>query len=163
MLEDIKTPEFNNTACIVYPAEYPSHRVQPKKDNLHSTALFLGDIDEDLGGITKEELVSLLSPVDTNIVQYANTVGWDLFGQDKNIPVVKLALTSFLSSLRQDFEDVLMSVGIESASEFEYSPHVTVDLATYLTNNLPRWVMLKPAVLWYRDDWETIGTARRGE
>lgn len=152
--------EYKNTACIVYPAEYPSNKIPPAVSELHSTIIFLGDIDEDLAGISKQRLIDIISDVETNVYQYVNVEGSALFGLEQNIPVLKLEHSEFLEDTNRDVTDALLSEGIESPSEFGYSPHVTIDLESYLAG-LPEWVLLHPAHLWYRGDRELVGTARK--
>lgn len=152
--------DFKNTACVVFPAKYPSDRIAPSIPNLHSTVLFLGDIDEHLGGVTAQALIDALRRVDTNYHQYVNTKGWDLFGPDKNIPVIKLDETPQMLEIHYSVKHELSRRGINSVSEWPYSPHVTVDVDTYKMNNLPDGVYLEPARLWYRNEKILIGTAR---
>lgn len=152
--------EYSNTACIAYPADYPNDRIKPEVEEMHSTIIFLGDIDNDLEGISKQELVDILAPVDTNMFRYVNTTGFELFGPENDIPVVLLKEQDHLIETRESIERVLKAEGIESPSEFGYRPHVTVDMKTYEWRNRPPWVLLWPAQLWYGDDREVIGTAR---
>ena len=162
MVKDMDESEFRNTACIVYPAEYPSDRVQPKKENLHSTILFLGDIDEDMGGMDKDSLIDILGPIQTNVFQYVDVAPqFALFGPEKDIPVLSLIETDLLRTVHNNIQYELSKYGIYSPSEFGYSPHVTVDVDTYHMGNIPPWVLLRPPVLWYRSDVDVIGTARR--
>lgn len=160
-VKNMDTSSFKNTACIVYPAQYPDHFTKPSVEELHSTILFLGDIDEDLGGIEIEPLMDVLSPVECNYLQYVDVKGWDLFGPDQNIPVLKLDQTPVMTEIRERVEFVLACVGIFSPSQFGYSPHVTIDNETFRTQRFPEWVLLRQPQLWYRGERVEIGSTRR--
>jgi 2'-5' RNA ligase len=154
---DLDTAQFKNTACIVYPVEYPDDCVEPNLDDLHSTIIFLGDVDEDLGGRDIDYLLHHLSYIDNNYYQYVNTLDWALYGPDKNIPVVKLELSDTMEQIHHQIEVTLASVGIVSPSEFDYSPHVTVTTHAYENKQFPDWVLLKPAELWYQGEKAQFG------
>lgn len=149
---------FSNTACIVYPAEFPSNYTPPKVKKPHSTILYLGDIDEDLGGRSLDYLLKTLSNTDTNYYQYIDVMGKDLFGPDKDYPVLKLDETPLMSRIYSEVKYTLLNVGIVSPSQWDYSPHMTVDAETYNWKNHPDWVLLRPPVLWYRDEVIPFGS-----
>lgn len=161
MVIEIKEEEFKNTACVVFPVMWPSSRIRPSTPFLHTTALFLGDIDLDLGGISKDRLHEILDSVDTNYFIYVDTEPeFKLYGPMQNVPVVPLTMNEKMVEIREEIVRTLANHGIVGTSEWPYSPHVTVDPDTYHMNNHPDWVLLQPAQLWYRGDKETIGSAR---
>lgn len=153
--------DFSNTACIVYPAEFPSHITGPTVSRPHSTILYLGDINEDLGGTEIEHLMDILSPVETNYYQYIEVTGKALFGPDADYPVLTLSKTPILEEIHSVIKNTLLNYGIVSPSQWDYAPHMTVDAETYNRDYLPEWVLLRPPVLWYRDESVLIGSTRR--
>lgn len=159
-LKSMDDEDFSNTACIVYPAEFPSHVTPPKVKRPHSTILYLGDIDLDLGGRRPEELLRILSDITTNYYQYVDVTGKALYGPEKDYPVLTLEATPTLDDIYLDVKNNLRFHGIFSPSLWDYSPHMTVDAETYNRDSLPDWVLLKPPVLWYRDEVIEIGAPR---
>lgn len=160
-LKSMEDEDFSNTACLVYPAEFPSHITPPKVERLHSTILYLGDIDSDLGGTKPEELLDILSDVDTNLYQYINVTGKTLFGPESDYPVLTLEATPTLVSLYYSAKNALLKFGIRSPSEWPYAPHISVDEETFRRPSSPDWVLLHPPVLWYGDEVIEFGSRRR--
>ena len=160
-LKSMEDENFSNTACLVYPVEFPSHITPPKVKRPHSTILFLGDIDDDLGGVEVETLLSILSDVDTNYFQYINVTGKALYGPERDYPVLTLEVTPTLDEIYLQAKNTLFHHGIVSPSQWDYSPHLTVDADTYNRNSLPDWVLLRPPVLWYGDEVIEFGSRRR--
>lgn len=146
--------KHSNNVCIAYPVEYPKGFQEPKVDDLHSTVMFLGDADEDLGGIEENDLLRVLSVFDTNLYQWVETDCLTRFGTNYDIPVIILRPTSYMLMLFQAIEEELLTINVKSASEFPYRPHVTI---TNEALSMPSRVLLKPAELWYRGSHTPIG------
>ncbi len=154
---------YSNTACIVYPARWPDHGYKPQIKDLHSTVIYLGDIDFNLNGLPAQDLLDILKPVDTNILFYARPLKYSAFGPDKSIPVLELLVGNeeLLMTTQQNVVDALLSEGIESASPYPYRPHVTVDLETVL-RPMPRFVLLEHMELWYGEHTYNLTTGHVG-
>lgn len=113
--------DHSGDIAIVYPVSWPA----PTKDvpEPHCTLIYLGDISD--ATFTLEDLQDA---VDTFIWEpFDVAIGEvQMFGPDEDIPVVTL-LGQTLYDNRQIFEAELNERGIKSASEYDYSPHITVD------------------------------------
>src|SRR5690606_31943854 len=82
--------DFSPTACLVYPASFDSNYdlIAPEslnRETLHCTALFLGDIDENLFGMSAGEIIDVLLPIKNRFLlstnRYYSDLEWKLFGQ----------------------------------------------------------------------------------
>lgn len=160
-LKSMESEDFSNYVSVVFPAAFPSRNVQPDVKNLHCTVFSLGDLDSDLNGVPAQTLLDALHDIPTNVIQYVNTDGWDLFGPENDIPVVKLMPAPLLLEIHHHIKYNLEDIGIHSNSEFDYSPHVTVDPGTYHNNNMPPWVLLDRAQLWYAGEKILVGNSRK--
>lgn len=147
------TTDFSNSVCIVYPVEWPKTFRPPLLAELHSTIIFLGDADDELDGITKQDLLTVLSDLNACHYQWVDTDTVKHFGANYDIPVVTLRPTTFMLQMREAVEENLAQIGVHSASEFPYHAHVTIDENTAVPGRL----LLGPAQLWYRDERDPIG------
>lgn len=138
--------EFDNTAVIVYPALWHMAYIPPDKDDLHSTVLWLGDVSDAPYG--PADIIGALRGLDLVRYLWASVSGVEWFGPDNNIPVLRVE-HSALQIQYDAITTALAPLGAVSASEFGYSPHVTVDEAT--TTRYPSKILLGPVELWWKN------------
>lgn len=134
--------EFTTSAGLMFPAAF--RRGVPGPADLHSTIIFLGNTAE--VEFTKDDVLNALPDMYSGVYFWATVTGLAMFGPDHDTPVL-LINAPLLNEVQSRTELALAQVGIHSASEFEYNPHVTVDERTF--GNPPRDVILKPAQLWW--------------
>jgi 2'-5' RNA ligase len=130
--------------CIVWPCWFEGS-TDPES---HVTALFLGTTDT--VDYSKEDvervLGSYLWPA------WVKVTGTDLFGRNKDVPVLKLEHSTLLDRSRIDILTRLNRVGIHASTEFGFNPHVTIAKeAEHIQAELfrPREVHLEAPALWW--------------
>lgn len=133
---------FETSAVIVYPAYLDVNVPDP-----HSTILWLGDVTK--ADYTKEEVAAVIKRVAEPVYMVAKVTGKELFGPEKDITVLKID-NNILVPQYENIVQALEPIGAVSASQFGYSPHVTVDEVTWQDH--PSEVHLGPVELWWRDD-----------
>lgn len=134
--------EADASIAIVYPVSWPN----PTEDvpNPHSTIIFLGPVAD--ATFTKDDLKKVLKtfiwePFDVALGEVK------MFGENNDVPVVTL-LGEQLTVIRQTLEEELAKYGIKDASEFEYSPHITVDPQSMQSVPLMSVRLGKPQIWW---------------
>lgn len=134
--------------AIVWPAWFPG---STDKES-HCTALFLGSTESvDFKRYEVEEAIGrYLWPA------WTKTKGFEMFGYNKDIPVVTLERTNLLFIERQDMKERLERVGIHADNQFAFNPHVTIAKeAEHIQDSelfLPTQIHLEAPVLWWGDD-----------
>lgn len=140
--------EFEDSICIAYPSVWPDTIDEP-----HSTLIWLGNISE--ASFTKGDVLEVLDSVNLPAPGPTPVAGLEMFGPDKDIPV---ALLSFTPSLRINHSKLSLALSkkeIYSASEFDYTPHVSISYdPDFPSENieLPELVELSAPVLWWGDE-----------
>lgn len=151
----------NETAWIMWRARYPSNLEPPRKRNLHSTIVYLGDVTS---LPPADEIVSALDEVDTKGVVTANVPRLDFFGPDETEAVLRLDETPEAPYLNAIFDRVagaLARHGISFHTDYPYVPHVTIDSYTAYKRNFPPSLILDCPQLWYGDKCTYVGTLRK--
>ena len=130
--------DFSQSISVVFPASWPD------REDAHCTIMYLGEIPD--VSFTKAQLLAAVQPVAPGTYLAADTAGVEMFGPDNDIPVVPLQ-HPLLDVIHKMMTIELLSVGIESASEFtEYRPHVTI---TDADTDIPSIIILGPPVVWW--------------
>lgn len=136
--------------AIVWPCWFPGSTDK----ELHATALFLG---------STESVTFTREDVEGAIGRYlwpawTKTKGFEMFGFNKDIPVVKLERTNLLFIERQDIKTRLERVGIQASNQFAFNPHVTIAKeAEHIQDSelfLPTQIHLEAPVIWWGADRE---------
>lgn len=140
--------EFEDTAIIAYPVLWPSGHRDPQIPDVHSTVVFLGDVSN--SEFTKEDVLDAMREFDVNVYRWVDVDGLDWFGPNHDVPVLRIS-HSGLQGFYERLTEKLAIKGIFSASEFPYSPHVTIDMET-ATIGWPNHLMLGPVELWWREE-----------
>ena len=91
----------------------------------HLTLLYTGDLSPEQEEAT-QELVSRV--VNSAFYSIATRVGFDLFGPQLNIPVLKVSVLDEVYALREYF----IENGVPNGSEFGFNPHITLNLREIL-------------------------------
>lgn len=147
--------------CVVWPAWFEGS-TDPE---LHVTALFLGNL-----GMVDYEAEEVLNAMGRFMGTPPGTVGLfpgiDWFGQDNDIPVMRLYtlfnphLNYQRSSIQKNLWD---GYGIGVSTEYPFRPHITMANEKFAAMpELPREVHLEPPVLWWGDK-RPIHTKHRKE
>ncbi len=138
------TPEYKPSIAIVYPVSWPSPT--RKVPDPHSTIIFLGNVED--AEFTKDDVLDVVesfiwTPFDVAIGEVK------MFGENNDVPVVTL-LSDTLYQNRQALEEELNANGIYDASEFSYSPHITVDPQSMSAMPFHSVRLGKPEIWWGR-------------
>ena len=94
-------------------------------DDSHVTLMYLGLTDN--ATYTFEELKEAVSSANFEDIGEVPIVGPEFFGPNEDIPVFLLEKTIKLSLARAKLSLALSKIGAFNASEFDFSPHITVD------------------------------------
>lgn len=134
--------------AIVWPAWFPGST----DSELHATALFLGNTDtvDFTKADVEEALGRYLWPA------WVGVTGTDLFGMNKDIPVLLLERRNTMLLAREAIKRKLEKHGIHASTTFAFNPHVTIskeaehvqEAATFA----PVLVHLEAPVLWWGDE-----------
>ena len=149
----------SSSVGIVYPYVYPQGVDFPTRGNdPHCTLIYLGPLSD--VDFTQEDVLLSLSGLDFGDIGIVDVDGLDLFGQDKDILVMRLKS----SVLVDNFEAVrgrLAEKGIENASSFpDYSPHITLTEHYHgptIGYTLPTTVGLGRPQLWWGEEVFDLG------
>jgi 2'-5' RNA ligase len=128
--------------AIVYPSNWP----RDDTPDPHCTIIYLGKVSK--VDFTKADVEAALGHVSLEAPGAVRTKGLEMFGPDKDIPVVTLDPGSQVLVLQRIVVEGILGVyGIENASEFkDYKPHVTI---TNKDIEIPESVTLGEPVLWW--------------
>lgn len=135
--------DHSDSIAIVWPSEYPD---DPKS---HCTIIYLGKIAD--VGFSYEDVIFALEDIDF-IAMSARPIGLDLFGEDKDIPVILLN-SSLLKAYQWRVTYELSKIDIRSASEFtDYKPHITVKTTPVPFEEVPPIIQLSLPELWWGNE-----------
>lgn len=143
----------HDSVSIVYPYVFPQDTKLPIDYDLkpHSTIVFLGKVsDFEFSQETVLDSLRGLELKDTGIVDVS---GLALFGPENDVLVMTLKSQNLLDN-HQVVCDRLAEQGIKSASDFDYSPHVTLTNGYHgptVGYDLPTTIGLGFPVLWWED------------
>lgn len=129
--------------AIVWPAWF----LGSTDPQLHCTALFLGDTETTT---FKRSDIERVLRWQGNDPGPCRVTGLDLFGRDKNVPVLTIehpALQVEQAWLARELD----VYGIVSPSEFGFNPHVTI-AKEVAKPYWPHFIQLEAPVLWWGDD-----------
>lgn len=102
--------------------------------NAHLTLIYTGDLTKEKAS----EIEELLLTVDPGFHHFMGVrQEIKMFGSHNSIPVVTVMVPNQIIELRK----YLLNNGIPSPSEFDWTPHVTLDLETSSTIRLPLGMM----------------------
>lgn len=138
--------DYKNTAVIVLPVKWPSTHPAPDVKDLHVTLAFLGDIDEN--ELVKDDVVDAIMSLDYNVFVMADVIGFDLFGPEQDIPVLRVEHEVFQKTYNQ-LTDALRERDIPWSQNYAFQPHVTIDHETSI-NGWPSQLWTTPVELWWR-------------
>ena len=126
--------------AVVYPSNWPENDPEA-----HCTIIYLGKVDE--VAFTEQDVRNAMELMQLGAPGEVPVAGPEMFGPDKDIPVVLLEPVPVLTLAKLALEAVLLTFGIENASEFkDYKPHVTVPDHD---REIPTTVTLGEPVLWW--------------
>lgn len=126
--------------AIVWPAWF----LGSTDSTLHCTALFLGDTETTTFDRRDIEAILRWEGADPGACK---VTGVDLFGKEKNIPV--LTIESRALTIEQEWlTRELDMYGITSPSEFGFNPHVTISKEE-AKPYFPHYIQLESPVLWW--------------
>ncbi len=134
--------DHSQDIAIVYPVSWPAPT--EKVPEPHSTLVYLGEIKD--ANFTLQDLKDAL---DVFIWEPFNVAMGEvkMFGEDEDVPVMTL-LGQTLYDNRQIFEAELNERGIQDKSEFEYSPHITVDQRSMVSMPFNTITLGRPKIWW---------------
>lgn len=148
--------DFSDDVSIMFPTRLPTNVGLPERSDEigeeHVTFIYFGDEFENPVE-TRKEIESIMRS--KNLVPrgpfYVNVLGYDLFGPDEDILVVRLD-SPYLVHLQRQALDIFESLGYNNGSSFpNYNPHVTIayDWTGGLTD-LPKLdrIILQKAQVW---------------
>lgn len=130
--------------CIVWPAWF----LGSTDEQLHCTTIFLGSTEDT--EIKRADIEDALLWTQTANPGPIKVTGTALYGAEKNVPVLTLDPEK-LVEVQQGLTDLLAFYGIVSASEFGFSPHVTI-AKEVAKPYFPNFIQLEAPVLWWGDD-----------
>jgi hypothetical protein len=150
-----KKKEYANEdyIAVMWPVAYPNPLepsggtyLSPKDP--HCTIIMLGTTD--VATFTKEEVLFVIRSIPSwNSMVYATVTELEWFGENKDIPVLRVEHT-LLETFHDQLEEGLAAVGIKNTSSFpEYKPHVTITPEIVDSNTMPRRLLLGPVELWW--------------
>jgi len=139
--------DFSQSVGLWYPAQFLSDYVYAPVPEMHSTIIFLGEIP-DLEGITAQDILNAVSGIEFPYF-VVDVIGTETFGPDRNVPVLLLDPTN-LNVFHVMVEEALDKIGVHSASEFGYRPHVTVSEEIFRAP--PSKVFLDKPRLWWGEE-----------
>lgn len=133
--------DISDGIAVVYPANWPQDDI----DEPHCTVIYLGKTKE--VDFTKADVEAALHQAGLIEPGAIPTNGVEMFGPEKDIPVVALKSTKFLNLQRDVLEAILLTRGIKNGSEFkDYKPHITIKNKNI---DIPESVTLQAPVLWW--------------
>lgn len=140
--------EFHSSIAVVWPSSLPV-----SDPEAHCTMLFLGRTDE--VSFTKEEVLGVLEDYCFQAPGDCYVKGSAMYGPNGEVHVAELHdPKGVLAEQRGHLEDGLESYGIVSASQYGFSPHVTInhEVLGASTELFPAVVTLGAPVLWWGDE-----------
>lgn len=93
----------------------------------HSTILYL---EEDLTTDQRPDILDTLDKASLRKVSSLDVLDYRLFGEDSDVLVMRVFHEELVGNFNK-ITDALKGVDVYNASEFPYSPHVTVDYSYY--------------------------------
>jgi 2'-5' RNA ligase len=138
--------EFHESIAVVWPSSVPV-----SDPEAHCTMLFLGQIPE--VSFTKKDVLRVLANYDFQSPGDFYIRASNLYGTNKDVLVAELHDPKrVLSEQREYLEEGLEEAhGIVSASQFGFSPHVTISPKAVNEAFAPK-VTLGSPVLWWGSD-----------
>lgn len=143
--------------CIVMPASH--YGAIPKS---HCTVAFLGNTDSrDFTKSQAQHITNKLAMLDLWLPDHRVTVynkGYEMFGVDKDQPVMLLPEDERIMEVREHAEKLLDDYGIEFSKIWDYKPHVSLfenphaNISGLVETGFQMRVTLRPPVLWWGDD-----------
>lgn len=153
-LKDIfRKGDFKDSAVVVWPVVYPAGYLPPKEP--HVTILYLPDVTS----VSKELVLEAIKATGHEVYLVARAEGIEMFGPDKDIPVVRVQhnyFEDYYRQLREEFD----KRGIEYSTLYDYSPHVTMSEEAGRENLYPQKFNLLPVQLWWRNEKIRIFSGR---
>jgi hypothetical protein len=150
----MREEEYKDSAWLGWPVEWldgPATNTgyRPGVPNPHVTCLYFPNVVN----LRKQTLMDILKEAQfPRRYRVVDTGDPAAFGPEKDIPVLLLKAdwyTDFMSVHRK-LSDVLRDSDFKYAVNFQYNPHLTVDLPTMLRP--PEQILIRPLELWWRDD-----------
>ena len=142
MMTTTTSDDHSDDIAIVYPSDWPVDDPEA-----HCTIMYLGAISE--ANYTKQDLEEAIRKSEIKAPGATPTIGLEMFGEDKDIPVIRLK-SLLVSIQKKQLQIMLLSKGIEDASSFpDYKPHVTVSEPNV---EIPTTVSLGAPAVWWGDE-----------
>lgn len=150
----MREEEYKDSAWLGWPVEWVDNKVTPSGirpgvKNPHVTCLYFPTVE----GLFKDDLVEILKDLTfPRRYRLAGIGNPEAFGPEKDIPVLLLKANwySDLQQCHMRISSALRDTSFKPATNYEFNPHITVDLRTMLAP--PEQVIVRPLELWWRSD-----------
>lgn len=140
--------EHDQSIGIMYPVNWPTDDPEA-----HCTLFYLGEMPDI--SFTQHDLIDALEEANLEAPGEVPTAGLELFGPEKDIPVVRLD-SLLLRTQKAALGYILRGYGVKDASSFpDYQPHVTL---VNPQKEIPTTINLAaPQIWWGNERLEQIG------